>query len=334
VKRTALAGLAVVLTALSASVYALAWRPVDGLFSPPRRPPGPTAMETLREPTRTGLRIQRLDTLNSQVPCLVVTADRLRPPGERGRHLRAQLVERGVTLRPYGDVVGNLVLLHGLGNRKENMLPIAERFAAVGFRVIVPDLPGHGESPRNHTEFGHADFERTLPGQVLDDISHQLRLPDQPAILWGYSMGGAYVVHAAAESPTRWQAAVIISSFDRLDRVVHDHLARQMGSLAAVYQPSAARLAHWLGSPDLDAVRPVALAERIDLPVMMIHGERDTTIERARGRALFEAIASQDKVWVTVPEAGHRNVLLTAMPVYARMSAFMLDRAQRTGTRQ
>lgn len=325
-RRAALAGLAVSLAAVSVSVYAFAWRPVDGLFSPPRRAPGPTAVEHLREPGRVGLRIERVSALDGQVPTLVVTADRLRRPGARGARLRQQLAGQGVALAPYGQPVGNLVLLHGLGNRKENMLPIAERFAAAGFRVILPDLPGHGDSPRNHTEFGHDAFERTLPRRVLDDVSRQLKLAPQPAMLWGYSMGGAYAVHAAAEAPERWQAAVIVSSFDRLDQVVQAHLARQMGSLAGIYQPSAARLAHWLGSPDMDAVQPVALGERLTLPVMMIHGDSDTTIDQARGRALFDAIASPDKQWLTVPEAGHRNVLLTAMPVYARMSAWMLAR--------
>ena len=323
-RRAPLIALAVTLAALSASVYALAWRPVDDLFSPPRRAPGPTAVEQLREPGRAGLRIQRLDSVDGRVPVLVVTADPRRRPGERGQRLRTQLTDRGIAAAPYGQVVGNIVLLHGLGNRKENMLPIAERFAAAGFRVIVPDLPGHGDSPLRHTEFGHGSFERSLPQRVLDDVTNRLGLPAQPALLWGYSMGGAYAVHAAAEAPGRWHGVVVVSSFDRLDRVVQAHLSRQMGSLAAIYQPSAARLAHWLGSPDMNAVQPVALGARLTLPVMMIHGDQDTTIDQSRGRALFDAIASRDKQWLTVPDAGHRNVLLTAMPVYAQMSAWML----------
>jgi len=45
-----------------------------------------------------------------------------------------------------GDERGSVVLLHGLQSTALTMARIGERLAAAGWRVIAPDLPGHGHS--------------------------------------------------------------------------------------------------------------------------------------------------------------------------------------------
>src|SRR5215470_10629719 len=46
-----------------------------------------------------------------------------------------------------GPVRGSVVLLHGLAANKKIMTYVARGYAALGLRVIVPDLPGHGRTP-------------------------------------------------------------------------------------------------------------------------------------------------------------------------------------------
>lgn len=40
----------------------------------------------------------------------------------------------------------NVLLLHGVTGYKEDMLPLADRYEAIGYRVVALDLPGHGGS--------------------------------------------------------------------------------------------------------------------------------------------------------------------------------------------
>lgn len=68
--------------------------------------------------------------------------------GAQGAELDADL------LVPFGPTRGTIVLLHGLGDRKEGMLEFAETFANAGYLTIAPDLRGHGDSSARYTTFG------------------------------------------------------------------------------------------------------------------------------------------------------------------------------------
>jgi fermentation-respiration switch protein FrsA (DUF1100 family) len=43
------------------------------------------------------------------------------------------------------------------------------------------------------------------------------------------------------------------------------------------------------------------------MPVLMLHGERDTTIPERFAKALFEKAVEPKELWLT-PEAGHNNL--------------------------
>ncbi|MGC1479647.1 MAG: hypothetical protein WA771_04025 [Chthoniobacterales bacterium] len=100
-----------------------------------------------------GLRVDRGVT-STGVPFLVCEPEGRFGPGKRGRVLRSQLAKREQKLESFGDVVGTVVLFHGRGGRKEDLLLTAERFCAVGLRCVIPDLPGNGGNPTASTGFG------------------------------------------------------------------------------------------------------------------------------------------------------------------------------------
>ena len=51
-----------------------------------------------------------------------------------------------------------LLLLHGFGANKDNWLPIAPLLAP-HFRLIIPDLPGFGDSSRDDAQHGAAAWK-------------------------------------------------------------------------------------------------------------------------------------------------------------------------------
>ena len=315
-RAVALLGLALVLWAIAAATAA-------SVFSPQRTGVDIRLQARLDAPARFGLQVTRRDCLDDQVPCLLVGPDAGAGPAERGRLLRSQLAALGVPLRPYGEVVADVVLLHGRNSRKEHLLPIAERFAAAGFRCIIPDLPGHGDSPLAQTRFGATAFERQLPVRVLAEFRRERHLPQLPALLWGYSMGGAYAVQAAEGDPPPWRALVVVSSFDRLDAVVDARLAPTLGALAPAVGWLATH-APWSAAWQIPHIRPDRHAAQVRLPALVVHGTEDRLIPPARGRALLAALGSTDKQWVPVPGAGHQDVFVTDMPLFATMARWML----------
>ena len=144
-------------------------------------------------------------TASDGTPCLVVSPSG--NLGERGEVIRKQLTERGLTLPPFGLVKGTLVLTHGRKGRKEDYLSIAERLCAVGFRCVIPDLPGHGDHPADIATYGVR--EAGLPVRVMNEASRKFGFDPQPAGLMGMSMGGSVAVHAVDQPGTPWKALVV-----------------------------------------------------------------------------------------------------------------------------
>ena len=60
-----------------------------------------------------------------------------------------------------------LILVHGLGEHAGRMMPLARRFAAMGYRCRVPDLPGHGA---HGEDSHHALVEAYLRGRTASEV--------------------------------------------------------------------------------------------------------------------------------------------------------------------
>lgn len=82
--------------------------------------------------------------------------------------------------------------------------PLRDRLAAA-YRVIVPDLPGHGRSSRE-PYVSHADTVSRL-ATLLEQES-----PDAPASVIGFSLGAQLALELAATHPSLVQDAVIVSA--------------------------------------------------------------------------------------------------------------------------
>lgn len=303
-----------------------AWLQSFYLFSPSRKALEPHQLGTLGDPRGHGLRIREHGCMDGLTPCLLVEPAEDAAPGRRGMLLRQQLISDGMTLPAYGEARGIVVLLHGRNGRKEDLLPVAERFIAAGLRCAIPDLPAHGDSRIETTGFGAAPGEAELPRRVLEDLRKAYGLPREPAALWGMSMGGAYAVRAASAEPQAWSGLVVVSSFESLDPVVDRQLRRTLGPLAMPFRALLDGIDRARGTVDIAAVQPREWARQVRSPALVVHGTKDPLIPAQSGRELFEALASRDKQWLDVPGGAHDRVLVTEMPLYAQMSRWLVER--------
>ncbi len=96
-----------------------------------------------------------------------------------------------------------LVILHGLFGAGRNWSLIARRLAADGWRVVLPDLRNHGESPWA-ASMRYSEQAGDLAA-LLDVVA-----PDAPAIVIGHSMGGKVAMRLALEHPARLAALCVV----------------------------------------------------------------------------------------------------------------------------
>ena len=89
-----------------------------------------------------------------------------------------------------------LVLVHGFTGSKENWYPLAERLGG-HYRLVIPDLPGWGESQR----IEGADYGFSAQADRLAQFLQRVRREGSPIVLLGHSMGGGIAAVAAARHP-------------------------------------------------------------------------------------------------------------------------------------
>ena len=122
--------------------------------------------------------------------------------------LQKQSVQAGDTNWVYyeGGQGPTIVLLHGFAANKEVWLKVAPMLTA-HFRVVIPDLPGWGESSR----IAGASYNIDNQAARLSDFVQTLHL--QHALFVGHSMGGAIAGVYAADHPQDVAELALVDSF-------------------------------------------------------------------------------------------------------------------------
>ncbi len=204
----------------------LVWWCTNELAEPPRRQVQKIALPYLDGSAKAGFRVE-IFTSSGGMPCAVCTPEKTEAFSKRAATIREQLKERGIEPARSGEILGTLVILHGRGGNKEDYFPVAERFCAVGFRCVIPDMPGHGENREKYATYGMLEAEMVL--KCIEEAAAKYTFSEQQSAILGQSMGGSVAVHTAALEDSPFSSMVVISSFDRLETVVLEKNKRSAG---------------------------------------------------------------------------------------------------------
>lgn len=300
----------------------IGWIGSSHLISPPRRALQDYHRERLDDPAAFGLRITSY-TGPGGSPCLLIEP---RPGGsksQRSREIRKALPQ----LPPWGEIRGTIVMLNGHGGRKEDHLPVCERFCAAGFRCLTPELPGHGDHPSATASFGKQ--ESAWIEACVDDLHDRFALRPQPVFLYGVSQGGAIALQTAAANPSRWAGVISTASFASLDDVIVRSAAEicpRLAPLAPLGSASVGACA-WLRAGFLPSeISPARAARQLTMPVMLVHGTQDDLIPYEHAEEIYSQISSTRKLLRPVDGADHGRVLATdSSRLFAEMAAFLID---------
>lgn len=227
----------------------------------------------------------------------------------------------------YGDAI---VLVHGHATDNRVWDDLTATLANARYRVVRPDLRGHGTSEAPETGYRYEDHVADLTAL----IGH---IGVGPVHLVGHSLGGGIALLYALEYPTRVRSLVLISptlpgySYSDEFSTFTEHLrvaARNQGPRAMieqVYLPhplfdgirSQPERFDKLRSIMLDYKAPDYLSndppsappqaseglERIAAPTLIVSGENDPEDFRLIADILATSIPNAEKQ--TLPEAGH-----------------------------
>jgi 3-oxoadipate enol-lactonase len=218
-----------------------------------------------------------------------------------------------------------VVLLHGLGSSAADWR-FQRHALSAAHRVIVPDLRGHGRSPRGSRPL----TVEAMAGDVAA-LLDALRAP--PAHVVGLSLGGCVGLVLALDHPARVRSLTLVNAFARLSvdargalrgaarlallacapmRTVAAHVAGGLfprPEQRELYLAAVASLAATSRSTYLAALRGLATFDarrrlgELRCPTLVVAGDRDRTVSLATTRRLQRAIPGAELV--VVEDSGH-----------------------------
>jgi hypothetical protein len=139
----------------------------------------------------------------------------------------------------------------------------------------------------------------------------------------GGSLGAAVAIQGAVDDP-RVSAVVAVETFSDL-RTVATERAPFFFTRGTVAQ--AFEVAERQGHFDVDAVSPVVAAARIDVPVLVIHGDADRETPPDHSRRVFEALHGPKRL-IMVPGAQHNGSLRPE--IWDQIERWVLDALEHT----
>jgi len=138
-----------------------------------------------------------------------------------------------------------VVLLHGVGLRAEAWGGQIDALVPAGYRVLCPDMPGHGASVFSD------------PNDLDDYAATVASLLQEPAILVGHSMGALIALHFAASGhPNVKGVAALNAIFKRPEAARHAVLSRAQALDEQNANDPSLTLKRWFAdqaSPERDA---------------------------------------------------------------------------------
>ncbi|MBI3575763.1 MAG: pimeloyl-ACP methyl ester esterase BioH [Gammaproteobacteria bacterium] len=249
-----------------------------------------------------------------------------------------------------------MVLVHGWGLHGGVWRDLAARLAR-SFRVLIPDLPGHGRSRGTHTGV-------SLSG-LADDLSRRLT---EPAIWIGWSLGAFVALTTARNQPQAVSRLVLVGATPKfvqapdwlcamppatLAQFARDLESDYRGTLArflslqigddatahaAVRQLRAMLVEHgepdpatlrsglqWLANTDLRADLPAITA-----PTLVLHGSHDRLVPPAAAKFLAERLPAAQLA--LIPSAGHVPFLSHTDATWNALTEFLRDPKDGGGT--
>ena len=207
---------------------------------------------------------------------------------------------RGILLRnPAGGSWA--ILCHGYTGHAEEMADFAREFYGRGYQVLMPDARGHGKSEGDYIGMGWPDrrdivcWARHLAdGEGAKDI-----------VLLGISMGGAMVMMASGEKlPLQVRAIVedcgYTSAWDEFHYQLKMLYHLPSFPLLNMMDMFARKRAGY-GLKEASALKQVA---KCKIPMMFIHGKKDSMVPYEMLRPLYEAATCPKELFVA-EQAGH-----------------------------
>jgi len=190
-----------------------------------------------------------------------------------------------------------ILYFHGNGEVVSDYDDISPFYHQKGLNLVVADYRGYGASNgiptlRNLVRDCHILFR-----EVREEVSKR----DFRKDLWvmGRSLGSISALEIAHRHPKEVRGLIIESGFPSVVRIMA-HLAIP---------------AHGIDLERIDQ-ECVKMIEKISVPSLIIHGDRDTLVPMREAQDLYHHLGTKQKQLLIIPSATHNDIMLSGFKEY------------------
>jgi alpha-beta hydrolase superfamily lysophospholipase len=197
-----------------------------------------------------------------------------------------------------------ILFFHGNGEIASDYNEIAPVYNQIGLSFLAMDFRGYGKSGGQPTVSNLlSDACAVFDG--LTEIFESRGLAPSKLLVMGRSLGSASAIEIAIHAGERIHGLIIESGFAYGQRLI-----ARLGGPAT-------------GAGEDGMVGTAALAKMplIAVPTLILHGEADWIIPVEDAHALHEHSGATHKRLITIPKAGHNDLLWTGQEQYFRAIA-------------
>lgn len=188
------------------------------------------------------------------------------------------------------DPMGTLLFFHGNAGNLYDRLDNVELLLAMGLDVLIIDYRGYGKSGGEPSEAAlYADGMA-----AYSYLTEERGVAPSNIVLFGRSLGSAVAIELATRVPIG--ALIVESAFTSARDLAREHYGWLPGMLIR-------NMTH-----EFDSLSKV---ESLSVPILFVHGDRDSIVPHRMGRRLFEA-AGEPKGWYGIEGAGHNDTVALA----------------------
>lgn len=213
------------------------------------------------------------------------------------------LVLKGVLLRANKPTENTVILVHGYKATWQSMGFYARYYLEdKNYNVLMFDQRAHGTSQGDIITFGYKESRDLVCWieLVLDYIGLNSQI-----ILHGVSMGGATVLMASAlDLPKQVVGVVSDCAYSSYDKQLNEIMYQDYKLPGFPLVNVAMLYAKFLTKCDHIRYSPLTAVKKAKLPILFIHGEKDSLVPFYMVTRLFNACVSE-KTLLAVPLADH-----------------------------
>lgn len=210
---------------------------------------------------------------------------------------------KGWILEP-DSILGTVIVSHGFRGSMDKMLPYAHALLEMGYRTVLFDSTGSGDSEGNHCTIGYKEAKDL---KTVFDYIKRTRSGDIYTL--GTSMGAALTLRSVAVEGIRPKGIIIQCPF----ATMKDAAKGRFRNMGVPFFGLGHLLVFWGGAQNGFngfSHNPADYAKKVKIPTLHIWGAKDDRVMRHETDAIFNNLAGEKKL-VVLENGEHSGLLLT-----------------------